>query len=82
MDLSDEAVSEAFESRVRRREWHTAGFAVVCSSLSMVLHPRVRDVDHRWGRPAERLPPRLKRRTGVEYVAMHNRMLIACFRLV
>ena len=42
-DLSDEAVVEAWESRVRNREWAVAGLCPVCSSLSRVLHPKVRD---------------------------------------
>ena len=41
--LSDEAVVEAWESRVRNREWAVAGLCPVCSSLSRVLHPKVLD---------------------------------------
>ena len=81
-DLSDEAVVEAWESRVRNREWAVAGLCPVCSSLSRVLHPKVRDCEHPWGLPGERLPARLRRMTGAEYLAYHNRMLVGFFRLL
>ena len=81
-DLSDEAVVEAWESRVRNREWAVAGLCPVCSSLSRVLHPKVRDGEHPWGLPGERLPARLRRMTGAEYLAYHNRMLVGFFRLL
>ena len=82
MDLSDEAVAEAWETRIRQREWHSAGFSVVCSSLSRALHPRVRNHRMLWGLLAEHLPPRLKKMTGAQYLAHHNRMLVHFLRLL
>ena len=81
-DLSDEAVIEAWETRIRRREWAVAGLCPVCSSMSRVLHPRVRDGEHLWGLPIEQLPARLRHMTGAEYLAYHNRMFVGFFRLL
>ena len=81
-DLSDEAVVEAWETRVRRREWAAAGLCPVCSSLSRGLHPRVRDGEFPWGLPVSQLPLRLKKMAGVDYLAYHNRMLVGFFRLL
>ena len=62
MDLSIEDVVESYAVRLEADEWDAAGFCPVCSSLSRVLHPRVRAAWALWGLPHHELPAMLRGR--------------------
>ena len=81
-DLTVEENIARVEHDITDGVYDAVGLAPVCSSLSRRLHPKVRDALHLWGLPPERLPGRVGRRTGVEYLDYHNTMLRAFFRLL
>ena len=70
------------ERDLLRGVYGAVGMAPVCSSLSRLLHPKVRDSDYLWGLPIEDLPGRVGRRTGHAYLDHHNTLLRAFFRLL
>ena len=81
-DLSVVAVVERYAADVIDGQYTAVGMAPVCTSLSASLQPRVRDDQHLWGFPPERLPRRIREMTGAEYLQGHNDMLTGFFILL
>ena len=81
-DLSVVAVAEGYADDMRGGHYTAVGMAPVCTSLSASLQPRVRDDEHLWGFPPERLPRRMREMTGAEYLQGHNDMLTGFFILL
>ena len=81
-DLTREENISRLEADIASGAYGVVGFAPVCSSLSRLLHPKVRDDDHLWGLPPHALPKRVGGKTGREYLDYHNSLLRAFFRLL